>query len=309
MMTSSSRPRSAITVAGHTLGTPDHSVPEAIRLFAAAGLDAAEVIWQDGYRSGIPESAGEAELREIEAASRETGLPIIGLTPYMTELNSVDEGQRVRDVERFAACFAVADRLGARIVRAYAGNYTPSRESEHPELWIQLVRSLRELAPIAAAHDVVIAVENHFNTMTMTAAETVALIEEVDSPQVRILYDQANLTFTHSESPDQAIAAQAGLVEHVHVKDLVFIDRDRPFRAAEVATVSGEDRAVRSRVVGDGELAWKEIIARMWEAGYSGAFSLEYEYRWHPADLPDPAEGFRIGAQRLRQYADELAAV
>ena len=41
-------------IAGHTLGTPEQTVPEALALFAAAGLDAAEVIYQDGYRSGLP---------------------------------------------------------------------------------------------------------------------------------------------------------------------------------------------------------------------------------------------------------------
>ena len=41
-------------LAGHTLGTPDHTVPQALKLFRAAGLDAAEVIYQDGYTSGLP---------------------------------------------------------------------------------------------------------------------------------------------------------------------------------------------------------------------------------------------------------------
>ena len=41
-------------IAGHTLGTPEQTVPEALALFAGAGLDAAELIYQDGYRSGLP---------------------------------------------------------------------------------------------------------------------------------------------------------------------------------------------------------------------------------------------------------------
>lgn len=307
-MTDARRSGSPITIAGHTLGTPEHTVPEAIHLFAAAGLDAAELIWQDDYRSGIPESASERTLRDVERASAETGLPIIALTPYMTEINSLDENARIRDVERFASCLAIADRLGARLVRAYAGNYTPARVTEHAALWQQLVRSLRELAPVASRHGVVIAVENHFNTMTMSAAETVALVTEVDSPNVRILYDQANLTFTHSEDPVSAVAAQSDLIAHVHAKDLIFVDRDRAFYAAEVATVSSEDRAVRSRVVGDGELDWAAILTDLLSRGYAGAFSLEYEYRWHPADLPSPAEGFRLGAERLRSYVDRVAA-
>ena len=34
-------------IAGHTLGTPGRDLAEALRLFGAAGLDAAEVIYQD----------------------------------------------------------------------------------------------------------------------------------------------------------------------------------------------------------------------------------------------------------------------
>ena len=36
-------------IAGSTLGTPEQTVPEALELFAGAGLDAAEVIYQDGF--------------------------------------------------------------------------------------------------------------------------------------------------------------------------------------------------------------------------------------------------------------------
>ena len=54
---------SDMRIAGHTLGTPDHTVPEALDLFANAGLDAAEVIYQDDYSSGLP-------LRDRRAAEQ-----------------------------------------------------------------------------------------------------------------------------------------------------------------------------------------------------------------------------------------------
>ena len=53
-------------IAGSTLGTPEQTVPEALELLAAAGLDAAEVIYQDGYRSGLP-------LRDRRSAERAGG--------------------------------------------------------------------------------------------------------------------------------------------------------------------------------------------------------------------------------------------
>ena len=70
-------------------------------------------------------------------------------------------------------------------------------------------------------------VENHFGTMTQTAADTARLVREIDSAAVRVLYDQANLTFTHDETWQDAFAVQGELIGHVHVKDLVFKDPAR----------------------------------------------------------------------------------
>ena len=92
--------------------------------------------------------------------------------------------------------------------------------------------------------------------MTQTAVDTARLVREVDHPAVRVLYDQANLTFTHDEPYEQALAIQGDLIGHVHVKDLVFTDPDAPFQAAETARVAASERAVRSRVVGDGIVPW-----------------------------------------------------
>jgi sugar phosphate isomerase/epimerase len=70
-------------LAGHTLGTPEQTVPEALALFAAAGLDSAEVIYQDDYRSGLP-LRDRRTAEQARRASDDTGIPIVGLTPYTT---------------------------------------------------------------------------------------------------------------------------------------------------------------------------------------------------------------------------------
>lgn len=291
-----------IQLAGHTLGTPYHTPAEAIGLFAAAGLDAAELIWQDGYRSAIPETENWSILTQVREASTRCGVPVIGLTPYMTGINSLDEQERARDIDRFARCISDAAELGASVVRVYAGAYTPEDEKNRSAMWDRLVVSLRGLARIAGDHGVQLVVENHFNTMTVTARETRDLVEAVAHESVGILYDQANLTFTHSEDYPEAIEIQRGHIGHAHAKDLTFVDRNRPFSASAVANVTGEQRAVRSRVLGDGELDWEGILRSLVSTGYRGVVSLEYEYRWHPQDLPEPLEGFTRGAARLRQH-------
>lgn len=294
-----------LLIAGHTLGTPDLSVREALALFARTGCDGAELIWQDGYRSGIPEGASDLQLREIRARATDLDLDVAGLTPYMTGLNSLDAGERSVDIERFRACIAAARSLDCSRIRVYAGAYLATDRPRRTEMWQRLIESLQVLAERASEAGVILCVENHFNTMTASAAETAQLVHAVGSPNVGVLYDQANLTFTHHEAPDEAIALQGPLIRHVHVKDLVFVDPAAAFHATAVATVDQSERNVRSRVVGDGIIDWRGIIAQLTARGYTGYLSVEYEYRWHPQDLPAPEEGIGRSVAMLRQYLAE----
>jgi L-ribulose-5-phosphate 3-epimerase len=280
-------------IAGHTLGTPDHTVPEALKLFARAGLDAAEVIYQNDYTSGLPVGDAPAAAEASRVAAGE-GIPIIGLTPYTTAINATDEGVRKTAVDELRSAIDTAHAVGANRVRVYSGAWQPD-QTEHGAHWTQLIRSFQELSGPAADAGVLLCAENHFGTMTQTARDTAKLVRAIDSPAVRVLYDQANLTFTHDEDIDHAFAAQGDLIGHVHVKDLVFKDPNAPFVASETA-----------RVVGDGSIAWYRVLRRLREVGYNDVLSLEYEYRWHPQDLDEPEIGFRRGAEHIRALLARL---
>jgi L-ribulose-5-phosphate 3-epimerase len=285
-------------LAGHTLGTPEQTVPEALALFAAAGLDAAEVIYQDGYRSGLP-LRNRRSAEEARRVSEELGVSIVGMTPYTTGINALDEGEWRMAVDEFRGAIEIAQVVGADRLRVYAGSWLPG-DRDHGAHWDRLVAALRTLAPEALDASVRLCVENHFGTMTQSAAETARLVREVDHEAVRVLYDQANLTFTHDEPYDEALRIQGDLVGHVHVKDLVFIDPDAPFQASETARIAASERSVRSRVVGDGVVPWADILSSLSTLGYDDVLSLEYEYRWHPQDLPEPVVGFARSAAALR---------
>ncbi len=292
-------------LAGHTLGTPEQTIPEALALFAAAGLDAAEVIYEDGYRSGLPPHDRRA-AQEARRVSDDLGVPIIGLTPYTTAINAVDQGEWQAAVEEFRGAIEIAQIVGADRLRVYAGSWRPD-DPDHAPHWNRLLEALRTLAPEAANAGIRLCVENHFGTMTQSAAETARLVREVDHAAVRVLYDQANLTFTHDEPYEEALRLQGDLIGHVHVKDLVFTDPDAPFQAAETTRVAASERAVRSRVVGDGVVPWADILLALSSLGYDDVLSVEYEYRWHAADLPDPTVGFTRSATVLRALLDQPA--
>ena len=53
---------------------------------------------------------------------------------------------------------------------------------------------MRLLGDRAAEYGIKLVMENHFNTMTVSAADSISLAQEINHPAVGILYDQANLT-------------------------------------------------------------------------------------------------------------------
>lgn len=292
-------------IAGHTLGTPGMTLEEALNLFHSVGIQAAEIIWQDGYSAALPEANSDNIIRQVRKIANDLGMEIAALTPYLSGFNSLDDVERKQNIESLSRCIDAAAELDCHHIRVYAGSFMKTDQLRE-EKWWRLIESLQIAGERAACKDVILCVENHFNTMTVSAAETVALVKQVNSPGVGILYDQANLTFTHNEPYQEAIPLQHGWIRYVHAKDLIFIDPDRPFAADSVATVALDQRAVRSRVVGQGILDWRGILTLLKENGYDGYLSLEYEYRWHPQDLPEPSEGFRLGADSLRQMLAEM---
>lgn len=288
-------------LAGHTMGTPEYTVPQAIDLFARMGLDGAEVVWQEAYRSALDPASDEAALREVRRHAERAGVPIVALTPYEARFNDLDPAVRREAVDAYSRAIAAASVLDAGWLRLYGGRFVPG-DGGWDEKWAHLVESLRELGDRAALAGPVICVENHFNTMADTAAHTAALVRAVDHPHVRVLYDQPNLGFVSAEPWDEALRLFDGLVAYVHVKDFVFTDPSRAFHASDVSHVEEQTRIVRSRVVGDGIVPWPEILAALRLAGYDGVLSLEYERRWHPDDLPPAEDGMALGAARLRQW-------
>ena len=98
-------------IAGSTLGTPEQTVPEALALFAAAGLDAAEVIYQDDYRSGLP-LRDRRSAERARRASQDLGVPIVGLIPYTTGINALDDADWQAAVDEFRGAIEIAQVVG-----------------------------------------------------------------------------------------------------------------------------------------------------------------------------------------------------
>jgi len=286
-------------VAGHTMGTPEMTPEEAFAFFAGIGCAGTELVCQEGYRCGVTPALYAQERRRLREAARAHGAPIVGLTPYQTDLASFDEATRMAQTEGLLAAIRLAADLGAGVVRAYGGKEVPA--ADRPRAVERLVRSLREAGKVAADVGVKVAVENHYGTLTVTAAQTVEVVRAVGMPSLGILYDQANIETMLGEPWQEALELQKDYIVHVHVKDFEFKGGRRASDpAGMVSHMDPAKRAIRSRVIGEGIMPWAVILAAVAHAGYTGPISIEYSRRWYPEELPEPEEGIARCATHLR---------
>lgn len=286
-------------IAGHTMGTPEYTVTEAIRLFHDIGIDGAEIVVQDGYRSGISAACSRKELDAVKATAEENDMEISCLTPYNSYFNDLNDELRQKEIDDICRVIDACAYLGSHYIRIYGGNLQAGDTDHLPERRQRLVEAMRFLGDRAAEKDVTLVIENHFNTMCVSAADSVSIVKEIKHPNVRILYDQANLSFTDNEDYQEAIAIQQNYVAYMHVKDLVFKE-GVAFTSDEVSHPDESKRNVYTRIVGEGVLPWPEIIRAVRERSYDGWLSMEYERRWHPDDIPDASIGMKKGGDFLK---------
>ncbi len=297
-------------LAGHTMGTPEYTLNEAIELFSKIGLDGIEIIIQtDGYRSALPMDASTELVADTLRRVKAAGLSVAGLTPYLNLFNSLDEAVRQKECDDLKRVIDLADALECKRIRVYGGKLVEGEDDADGSKLAQLVKSMRECGNYAAKTDVRLCLENHFGTMTTTATRTAEIIAAIDHPNVGVLYDQANIAFFPAEEYEQAIDLQKDKIYYVHCKDLVYKGGSpTPPKFSMVSHVDPADRTVHSRIPGDGILDWPAILAKLKDIGYDGWVSLEYERRWIQTDLPEASIGMPVAVQYIRAILDKLQA-
>jgi hydroxypyruvate isomerase len=199
-------------------GTPEGSqpaaakagVPDRIRAARAAGLEAVE-FWHWSNK----------DLDAVKAALDETGLPLAGiLCEPISPLTNPDAHPAFLDGVR--ASLAAAQQLGTKVMIAQAGDDQPgiARVAQHAAI----VRALKDAAPILAGTGVVLALEplnnrvDHPGYYLTSTEEGLDIIDEVNRPEVRLLYDIYH-SAVMGEQTEDVLKGRLDRVVHVHLAD------------------------------------------------------------------------------------------
>lgn len=269
---------------GHTMGTPDKDIFAALQFFADLGLEGVEIRCAANGHLDL-ETAPPSLLKEVRSAAVEAGVALVCLTPYLRDFSTPEATAQTLAGYR-QACRA-AQAMGCPLLRAIGG-LLPASSSDLAEIWRATAEGLREAARLAADHGVRLVLENHSGTLTQTAHDTCAMVDEVDHPALGILLDHYWVVAAGEEEPLAAVRRQAPRVWHCHCKNLVWVE-GRP----------------QASFLDEGVIDWAAVLGVLHTAGYEGYLSDEYEKFWRP-ELPEPEEGMARNAAYLRRLLAEL---
>ncbi len=168
----------------------------------------------------------------------------------LTTPEGLDDGKAAVDL-----CVA----LGVTIMNTSVGGTHSEREDK-----IAFLRHIFDLADYAATRGVTLALEIHGDLMA-TGPLAVAMIREINRPNVRINYDTANCMYYGGVRAEDDIAAVLPYLAHVHVKDS-----------------SGGLREWNFPPIGQGRVDFARVLRILEEGGYTGPLSVEIEFYGYP---------------------------
>jgi sugar phosphate isomerase/epimerase len=261
-------------VAFSTLGCPNWTVEQVIERAAGYGYDALE--WRGGPSGHIRPDLTPARLAKIRRLQKQAGVAALAVTGYT---DFVAESAEVRQASLAALrrhC-DMAAALGATYVRAFLGELPPGVQAV--SVYDRAAECLEAAARYAQSVGVTVALEPHDDFARPDAV--VPLLVRVQHPALGVIWDVGN-AYSVGQTLAEGFAAVRQRLSYVQVKD-----------------GRGQGPAWRLTPVGAGEVPLPEAIRLLLDSGYDGAFSVEWEWTWHPElDPPEVALPAALTAAR-----------
>ena len=196
-------------------------------------------------------------LEDIRKGLKQYGLECTICSVIPRELSVISDDAAVHQKTRthLEDCIKTTADVGAKVVAGplYSPvGYLPGRRRTSDE-WKRAVECYQSLGPIAARYDVTIAIEplNRFETYFLnTAADAVTLCDEINHPNIGILFDTFHANI-EEKNIGQAYRAVARHLKHVHTCE--------------------NDRGIP----GSGHVEWQDVFQALRDIGYDGWLTIE----------------------------------
>ncbi len=225
-------------------------VKDALSGIAEAGFHNVELTATKGWTEHVFPSMSFSGLVEIKAALKDHGLSV----PAMSGHCNLMDKNRLHD---FTDNIHLAAFFGARYIVSSVGEAHLKDMASSGDL--ELKNNIMSFLPLLEDCGLKLVLETHGEHGT--AARLARIVEIVDSPSVRICYDTANAVFYGDVKGTEDAAANAGLIEYIHIKDK-----------------AGERTEWNFPALGEGWLDLPSILKTLDEKGNTAPLSIEIEF-------------------------------
>lgn len=210
-----------------------------------------------------------ATLDRIAAALAAGGMGVVAIaSPFLKchigddsgatgRTHSARETSRADQWDVLERSFAVADRLGAPIVRTFSFWRVDNPESVRDEV----LEVLRDATERTRAAGKLLGLENEHACNVATGAESDWMLERIPDRTLGLIWDPGNEAALGSVPYPDGYELVRHRIHHVHLKDAKAIAHDTTFTT-----------------MGEGAIAYEEQFRALAEDGYDGVLSLETHY-------------------------------
>jgi sugar phosphate isomerase/epimerase len=134
---------------------------------------------------GYPKAPSDKYLNDFKRRAFVLGLDISG-TGVRNDFATPDRQQRAADVQHVKEWIEVAARLGAPVIRVFAGPEPPGHSWDEVAQW--MAEELKKCAEHGQQYGVLVGVQNHGDTLK-TAEQVLKLVKMVDSDWFGVIVD------------------------------------------------------------------------------------------------------------------------
>lgn len=253
------------------------SVEETFKTIASHDLHAVQFNMSTVGLASLPNEVSDSEIHDIKQASKKYNIQLSALSGTFNMAHP-DTNHRQDELKRFAVLVEAAKRLETPIITLCTGTRdTTSMWKYHPEnnskeAWKDLCWTLGPALTLAQENNLILAFEPETSNIVSNAKKGRQLLDEMKSPNLKVIMDGANLFTPENLSRQEEVFAEAfellgSEIVLAHAKD---IDTTGEFVAA-----------------GKGALNYRVFAKHLKEIDYQGAFIL---HSLSEAEVPDCLE-------------------
>jgi sugar phosphate isomerase/epimerase len=237
-----------------SIGLKDENIRHIIPQVAEIGYEGIE-IWGQHLEKYLAEGNSPNTLKHL---LDDSGLVVPVISPAFNFTGS--ESEHAQSVALGMRYIDFSEALGKPLIRVFTGSKGSAEATDDD--WKRCAAALQTLCEEAQPRGIALALETHPKNLMDNVPATHKLLDMVNYPNFKIIYDAWHVFNEGQADPVQSVDEFWFWIAHVHAKN-----RERKARGPY-----GTD----ARYLDSGDMQWLPVLERLKRKGYPGFISIEW---------------------------------